>query len=152
VFVFVMLAVLFGVAQLGVISRAFGLVKQWDLAGWVMGVVLVLAGVLHFVIPAPFAAIVPPYLPAPELIVAVSGAAELVIGVGLATRRWRRVAAWLAVALFVAVLPANVYAAQSGVAVAGYPSSAMYRWVRVALQLPLIGWAIGVARWGSRGQ
>jgi len=109
----------------------------------------VIAGVLHFAKPAPFVAIVPSYLPWPELLVALSGVAELLVGAGLMTNRYRRIAAWAAVALLVAVLPANIHAAQSGVLVEGYPSSAMYRWIRVALQVPLIGWAIAVARPGK---
>ena len=38
---------------------------------------------LHFLNPEPFVLIVPPYLPAPELLVAISGVFEVLGGVGL---------------------------------------------------------------------
>jgi uncharacterized membrane protein len=69
------------------------------------------AGVMHFVDPAFFVAIVPPYLPAPEALVAISGVFEILGGVGVlvpATRRW---AGYGLLALLVAVYPANIHMA-----------------------------------------
>lgn len=69
------------------------------------------AGVLHFTNPAYFVAIVPPYLPAPEALVAISGVFEILGGLGVlvpATRRW---AGYGLLALLVAVYPANIHMA-----------------------------------------
>lgn len=69
------------------------------------------AGIYHFVNPAFFVRIVPPQLPAPEALVAVSGLFEILGGVGLLVPPTRRFAAYGLIALLIAVFPANVYMA-----------------------------------------
>ncbi|QJX46830.1 DoxX family membrane protein [Hymenobacter taeanensis] len=96
------------------------------------------AGVLHFVNPAPFARIVPPYLPAPLLLVYVSGLAELAGGLGLLLPATRRVAGYGLIALLIAVFPANVYMLQAQGAGMAVPVWAL--WVRLPLQLVLLAW------------
>ncbi len=66
-------------------------------------------GVLHFLRPEVFARIVPPALPAPRLLVLLSGAAEVMGGLGLLLPATWRGAGWGLLALLVAVFPANVY-------------------------------------------
>lgn len=66
------------------------------------------AGVLHFVIPKTYEAIVPRYLPAHRKLVYASGAAEIVGGAGLLHPRTRRWAGWWLIATLIAVFPANV--------------------------------------------
>ena len=70
----------------------------------------VLAGVMHFVIPRTYEAIVPPWLPAHRELVYASGVAEIVGGLGMLTR-WRRAAGWWLLATLAAVFPANVHMA-----------------------------------------
>jgi uncharacterized membrane protein len=64
--------------------------------------------------------------------------------------RTRRYAAWATIALLVAVFPANVYMATSGVVVEGIPGggdpSALVRWGRLPLQAVLILWAFWYTR------
>lgn len=75
-----------------------------------MGVFVTLAGVMHFVNPTFFDDIVPPWLPPSERFwTYVSGVAELIVGPLLIVRRTRRLGALAAIALFVAVYPANLY-------------------------------------------
>ena len=74
------------------------------------GPVFVLAGVLHFVKPRMYEAIMPPWLPRHRELVLASGAAEIAGGVGLMTP-WRRPAGWWLLATLVAVFPANVHMA-----------------------------------------
>ena len=69
------------------------------------------AGALHFVRPEPYRAIMPPYIPAPDAMVALSGVAEAAGGAGLLVPRTRRWAAWWLVATLVAIFPANVHMA-----------------------------------------
>ena len=84
--------------------------KRWDRVGIVMGVFVFLAGVQHFVNPTFFDDIVPPWLPPGERFwTYVSGVAELVIGAMLLIPRYRRHGALAAIAIFVAVYPANIY-------------------------------------------
>lgn len=66
-------------------------------------------GVLHFVAPEGFDAIVPPALPGrARTYTEASGVAELAVAGLLAVPRTRRLGASAAIALFLAVFPANV--------------------------------------------
>ena len=70
---------------------------------------LAVAGVGHFTNTEEFLAQVPPYLPAPMLLVLVSGAVELALAAALVLLPRRRAAVGLAVlVLFLAVLPGNI--------------------------------------------
>jgi uncharacterized membrane protein len=51
----------------------------------------------------------PPYIPAPGFMVALSGVIEVALGVALLIPRTRRLAAWGIVALLIAVFPANIH-------------------------------------------
>src|SRR5882757_9206006 len=75
---------------------------------WILTVLMTVIGVMHFVKPEGFVAIVPAQLPAPLLLVQVSGVAEIAGGLGLILPQTRRLAAWGLIALFIAVFPANV--------------------------------------------
>jgi uncharacterized membrane protein len=78
-----------------------------------VGGVFIAVGVAHFVVPAFFEAIVPPWLPAwlpsPRALVLWSGAAEIAGGLGALVPRTRRAAGWGLLLLLVAVFPANVH-------------------------------------------
>ena len=111
-------------------------------------------GVLHFVKPGLFRAVVPPQLPAPGALVAVSGAAEVLGGLGVLPRRTRRLAGWGLAALLVAVFPANLYMALDSLPRFGGDARfgdipAWVRWARLPLQLLLIGWALWATRDGA---
>ena len=116
----------------------------------VMGPMYVVAGILHFLVPGVYVQIVPPVFPAPSALVYLSGLAEIAVGIGLLIPRTRRYAAWATIALLVAVFPANVYMATSGVVVEGIPGggdpSALVRWGRLPLQAVLILWAFWYTR------
>ncbi len=106
------------------------------------------SGLLHLVRPDLFLPLIPRGLPAPELIVSVSGLAELACAAGLVSRRpW---AGPVSAALLVAIFPGNVQFAldQSASAVAD-PRLVAAAWLRLPLQLPLI-WAALQARRGER--
>ncbi len=113
---------------------------------YVMGTIYVIAGVSHFVVPDLFAQIVPPQLPAPTALVYLSGVAEVGFGIGVLMSRTRRIAAWGLVGLLLAVFPANVYMATSGVVIQGAPAVIAEpgpgRWVRLPFQVVLIAWAL----------
>lgn len=109
------------------------------------------AGLMHFVVPESYEKIVPRWLGSRRRVVFASGAAELLCGTLLLSHRTAKAGAWLTAALFVAVFPANVQMLLD----AGTPHQAAdmpaerFRAVAVArlpLQLPLIAWAVRVAR------
>lgn len=142
--VFALLAALFALAHLPPLGRLQWLAGPRGKMAAALGLALIFAGLLHFLQPAPFLAMMPPFLPWHRKLVQVSGAAEIAVGFGLLVPRLRRVSAWAAVALLAAVFPANIYAAVSQVEIPGYPSAAWYRWLRLPMQGVLIGCALAV--------
>ena len=104
-----------------------------------------ISGVVHLVRPATFEALIPPILPGPGAIIAISGVAELICALGLVRRaRWAGPAS---VALLVAVFPGKVWFAIATAAdPAASPSLALVSWLRLPLQAPLI-WAALQAPW-----
>lgn len=112
---------------------------------WLVTVGMVGIGVLHFVKPEPFLAIMPPFIPFHLAMVLVSGAAEIALGLALAPQRTRRWASFGLMALYVAVFPANLYMAIAGVSPTGEPIPAWVAWGRLPLQplLILLAWWVG---------
>jgi uncharacterized membrane protein len=78
-----------------------------------LAVILLVAGVAHFVAVDEFLGQVPNFLPAREAIVLVSGVMELALGAALLGLRGRRLAllGWVVAVFFVAVFPGNVWQA-----------------------------------------
>lgn len=130
-------------------SRADWLARLRTASPFLLAGLLGGAGVLHFAVPGPYAGIVPSVLPGPATgYVYASGVLELGCAAGVAATRARRVAGWAAAALFVAVFPANVQMAlDAGGGSAAYQAMALGR---LPLQLPLVLWAVQVAR-STRG-
>lgn len=107
------------------------------------------AGVMHFVRPGFFDAIVPEWMPgAARTVTYVSGAVELTGALLVANRRTRRIGGWFCFLTFLGVYPANIQSAlDGGIADAPPPlDSAAAAWLRLPLQLPLLWWAQRVAR------
>jgi uncharacterized membrane protein len=99
----------------------------------------VVAGALHFVLTPVYVSIMPAYLPEPTLLVQISGAAEMLGGVGLLVPLTQQPAAWGLVLLLVCVMPANLNMA---IHAGRWPSlPAWLLWARLPLQVPLIWWA-----------
>jgi uncharacterized membrane protein len=99
------------------------------------------AGVLHFVRPGFYDAMIPPFLGSPRAWTYASGVAELAVAAAVAVPRTRRRGALAAAGLLVAVFPANVYMA--------FEPGDLPRWAviaRLPLQVPLVVWALQVAR------
>ena len=87
---------------------------------------------------------VPRWLPAPLLLVQVSGVCELAGAAGLLWPPTRRAAGWGLLALLVAVFPANVemLRAAHGHGAPGWQQAVL--WLRLPLQ-PLLGWWVWTA-------
>ncbi|WP_435196736.1 DoxX family protein [Natronomonas sp. EA1] len=113
---------------------------------YVMGLFYVGAGLLHFVYPQAYAQAIPPVFPARLALAYLSGVAEVVLGIAVLYPPTRRLAAWGIIALLVAVFPANVYMATSGVVIDAAPAfardpSTLTRWARLPFQAVFIAWA-----------
>jgi uncharacterized membrane protein len=79
---------------------------------------------------------VPPAIPNPGFMVTLTGICEILGAIGLLVPRTRRLAAAGLILLLIAVLPANVHAALSGVTLRGAPATPVIP--RIALQIFLI--------------
>ncbi len=102
------------------------------------------SGVLHFLRPGPFVAIVPKSLPHKKELVYLSGGAELVGAVMMAAPETRQLGGLLSAGLLAAVFPANVsMALRSGRRPRWYQAMA---WARLPLQIPLVLWAARAGR------
>ena len=111
---------------------------------WLLAAFFVAAGVGHFLRPAFYEAMIPPYLPAAHLLVVISGIAEIVLGVLLVIPRFSRLAAWGLIALLIAVSPANIHMALHPSLFPEFRPIALL--IRLPLQLVLIAWAFVYTR------
>lgn len=105
---------------------------------YVQSVIYIVAGLNHFINPKMYLALMPPYIPAHNVMVMLSGIAEVVLGIGLLFPATRSLSAWGIILLLIAVFPANVYMATSN-RFRKFP--AWLRWMRLPLQGVLIWWA-----------
>jgi len=104
-------------------------------------------GVDHFIDPAYYMNIMPPYLPLHIELVYISGIFEVVLGSMLLFRKTRFYAAWGLILLLIAVYPANIYLAfnqrpQEAIEISHFLAS----WIRLPLQFVFIG----LAYWHSK--
>jgi uncharacterized membrane protein len=105
-----------------------------------LAVFFIVAGVCHFAFPAPYLAIMPPFLPCPDGLVWISGIAEIAGGVGVLSGTTRRIAGCGLIALLIAVFPANIYAVFAGMKINGWTVPAWLLWLRLPFQPALILW------------
>ena len=106
------------------------------------GPFFVIAGALHFVKPQTYKSIMPPYLPAPDALVFLSGVAEVGGGLGLMLRPTRRRAGWWLIATLVAVFPANLHMAMNPDRYPKVPGGENALKLRLPLQALLIAWVL----------
>jgi uncharacterized membrane protein len=111
---------------------------------WLLGALFVAAGVNHFANPAFYVRIMPPYLPWHYELVLISGAFEILGGVGLLVPRLRRFAAWGLIALLVTVFPANLHMAMHTELYPDIPPAVL--WARLPFQAVFIAWAYWYTR------
>ncbi|OBG30189.1 DoxX family protein [Mycobacterium sp. 852002-51057_SCH5723018] len=122
-----------------------GYVNSWTAALAVgLAVMFVLTGISHFALPLrrDLIAIVPPRLPAPGLLVTITGLLELLGAAGLLLPAIRVAAAVCLVVLMLAMFPANVYAAR----MPDPPKSMTTRLpLRTAIEVVFLAAAVAVA-------
>lgn len=103
-----------------------------------LGAILVLQGLNHFLLDVEMARWIPSWLPEPLLMVHLSGVAEIVLGLALFVPRLRRLAGWGIVALLIAVFPANIEMALHPEILPQVPE--ILFWIRLPLQLVFVWW------------
>lgn len=106
---------------------------------YVMSTFYLFAGVNHFRNPDFYYGLIPSYLPNPDLIISVSGVAEILLGALLLFSKTRKIAALGIIAMLIAFIPAHVHHIQTG----GCPTEELCAplwatWVRLLVVHPLL--------------
>ncbi len=124
-----------------------------DTVGRGMAIMLLITGAAHFIVPSPVNDLVPSFLPGdPRVWTYTSGLAEIVVALLLLAPLYKKVAgrairlwgAYLALALFIAVYPANI-----NMAIERSPRDMpepLLAYARLPLQFGLFYWAWALAK------
>ena len=138
----IVLIVAFGITLLTakLIKRAW----LYSFAGcFAMSLMLIFTGIGHFLYPNGMALMLPDFIPYKKELIYLTGVIEIAAAVGLLLPRFRKLTAWSLIIFFIAILPANIYAAYHHVNLktASLDGSGLdYLWFRVPLQILFIAW------------
>ncbi|MBR9847538.1 MAG: hypothetical protein GYB35_16200 [Algicola sp.] len=106
---------------------------------YVMPILFIVAGVMHFIKPKAYLRIMPRYLPNHKLLVYLSGIAEIVLGIALCIPSLKVFAVYGIIAMLTIFLLVHFYMLSGEKASAGIP-----KWIlilRIPLQFGLMYWA-----------
>ena len=139
------LYVLFGgfAVSLVVTKLATGSFDQWLSGRIAMSAMLLFTAIGHFAFTKGMVLMMPLFFPFKKQLVWFTGLVEIAAAAGLLLPAFQRTTAWLLIAFFVLILPANINAAVKHV---DYQKGTYdgpgtgYLWFRVPLQLLFIGW------------
>ena len=108
-----------------------------------LGATFLTTGLLHFLRPRMYEAIMPRYLPAHRELVYASGVAEIAGGAGVLHSRTAKPAGWWLIATLIAIFPANVEMAVHAERFRKIPRPLL--WARLPVQGLLIAWVFKTA-------
>ena len=116
-----------------------------SVVSFLYGLPFIWVGVQHFVQPAAFVPIVPPYLGWPEFWVHITGWTEIGLGIGVMVPRVRRLAARLMILQLGLLYLANLHMWMNDVPFEGHRFGVFGHSVRLLIQVALMGvaWWIG---------
>ncbi|WP_298246406.1 hypothetical protein [uncultured Christiangramia sp.] len=112
--------------------------NPWHL--YLMSIMYIFAGIMHFLKPKMYMRIMPRYLPAHKQLVLLSGLAEILLGIGLLFTTTRNASIYGIVIMLLIFLLVHFYMLSSKKAAAR-----ISRWIliaRIPLQFVLIWWAL----------
>lgn len=113
------------------------MIYPWHL--YLMAGIYILAGIFHFLKPKIYLRIMPRYLPAHKSLVFLSGAVEILLGIGLIFSETKNLAIYGIILMLSVFLLVHFYMLSSKKAGAGIPVWAL--WLRIPLQFGLMWWA-----------
>ena len=106
---------------------------------YLLGLILLVSGVLHFMKPKIYEKIMPPYIPAHSTMILLSGILEMIFGLMLLNPQTQNIAAWLIIAMLIAFLPVHIHMLQHKEASMKLPKWLLV--IRLLLQFGLMYWA-----------
>ena len=109
-----------------------------NLGAAVMGLLYVLAGINHFLHPDFYLKMLVGFLPYPNELNSISGAIEIVLGIGVMLPQTRKISAWGIILLLIVIFPANINMALHSTE---WNFSAFALYARLPIQFLLIWWA-----------
>ncbi|MEX1192461.1 MAG: hypothetical protein WEA99_10850 [Brumimicrobium sp.] len=117
---------------------------EFALSGRVaMSTMLIFTAVSHFIFTQGMEMMLPGFIPYKTEVVYLTGIIEIVAAIGIFIPSVRMLAAWLVIAFFILVLPANIYASinQVNIEKASFEGKgSAYLWFRIPLQVFFIIW------------
>lgn len=117
---------------------------------YVLAGILLVAGIGHFRNTAEFTAQVPPWMPATELVIYVSGVVEILLALALvALPRYRVLVGWIISGFFIVIFPGNISQFLTQTDAFGLDSDAA-RFIRLLFQPLLVVltlWSTGAWQW-----
>jgi uncharacterized membrane protein len=105
---------------------------------YILGIIMVAAGMFHFVRPQLYIRIMPPYFPAHSTLVLLSGIAEMVLGFMLLNPETQQLAAWGIIIMLLLFLTVHIHMLRNEEASMKLPKWVL--WLRIPLQFLLIYW------------
>lgn len=108
-----------------------------------MSIMLLFTAVAHFAFTKGMAMMLPDFIPYKTETVYLTGIIEITAAIGLFIPSLRVITAWLLIAFFILILPANIYAALKQIDYQKGTSDGnglMYLWFRIPLQILFIVW------------
>ncbi len=105
-----------------------------------MALMMILAGIAHFVYDEPMVAMMPDIIPWKLEIVYLTGILEFVAAIGLLWEGTARVTSIMLMIFFLAILPANILGSIRGVNIPGAEYGVWYLLFRIPLQMFFLWW------------
>ena len=108
-----------------------------------MSIMLFFTAVAHFAFNQGMAMMLPPFIPAKQLVVFMTGLIEILAVIVLLIKPYRHITSILLIIFFIVILPANVYATINKVDYekGSYSGTGLkYLWFRIPLQMFFIEW------------
>ena len=106
---------------------------------YLMGVLYILVGMNHFRKPKIYERIIPPYLPAHNTLVVLSGIAEMILGFMILNKNTQQEGAWGIIVMLILFIPVHIYMLQNEKAAMRLPKWLLI--LRLPLQFALMYWA-----------
>lgn len=105
----------------------------------ILSLAFIFIGILHFLKPASFLAIMPDWIPFHLFWVYASGMVEILGGLGLLFPKYRSIGGWILLGLLIMVFPANIHMAINEIQLPGRdPFPVWALWARLPFQFVLM--------------